>query len=193
MRTRFTCSPLFAPLALAALGLACGPTDTVGRLGDDCTIDDDCAAALRCSFGECTTETGGGGGGGGGEGESGSCATTKDCVGLAPRTACDTSIGPGVCVAPTCAETVHCHLSDLSAGSPIVPSGGDGCDEGEVEFVAFAESETYCGVSEAPEDGFFCADVPGLTSARTEDVDGNVITVCVINASECVEGVCSSR
>ncbi len=65
MRTRFTCLPLFAPLALAARGLAYGPTDTLGQLGNDCAIDDDCAADLRCSFGECTTETGGCSGAGG--------------------------------------------------------------------------------------------------------------------------------
>ena len=118
------------------------------------------------------------------------CATAADCAEETENTACDTSIEPGVCVAPTCEETVDCQLSDTSADSPIVASGGDGCDEGEVEFAGFVEGETFCGVS--PEAGVFeCADVSAVEAAAT-DVDGNAVTICVIEASACTEGVCGA-
>ncbi len=125
-----------------------------------------------------------------GGGSAVECATAADCAEETENTACDTSIDPGVCVAPTCAETVDCQLSDTSEDSPIVPSGGDGCDEGEVEFVGFVEGETYCGVS--PEaDVFACSDVNAV-EANAEDVDGNAVLVCVIEASTCTEGVCGA-
>jgi hypothetical protein len=118
------------------------------------------------------------------------CATADDCAGELENTACDTSSDPGLCVAPTCAETVDCQLSDTSEDSPITESGGDGCGDGEVEFQGFVEGETYCGIS--PEPGVFeCEEINAVQVGAT-GVDGGTLTVCAIEASTCIEGVCGA-
>ncbi|MBM4279628.1 MAG: hypothetical protein FJ137_02330 [Deltaproteobacteria bacterium] len=126
----------------------------------------------------------------GGGGEILECVTANDCSDEAVNTACDTSSDPGLCVEPTCAETVDCQLSDTSTDSPIVASGGDGCDDGEVEFEGFVADETFCGVS--PEPGVFeCSEIDAIEADAT-GADGSAVTVCVIESSDCIEGVCGA-
>jgi hypothetical protein len=120
------------------------------------------------------------------------CTTADDCADQEENTACDTSTDPGVCVAPTCAETVDCQLSDTSDESPIGASD-DGCEDGTVEIKGFVEGETFCAVTPDASIDFTCADAAeGGVDASATDVDGNDVTVCVIEASTCTEGVCGA-
>jgi hypothetical protein len=121
------------------------------------------------------------------------CSTAADCANETENTACDTSIDPGVCVAPTCAETVDCEISDTSEASPIAAPGANGCEDGTVEIQGFVEGETYCAVSPDPSIPFTCDQAAeGGVDAAATDVDGNAVTVCVIAASSCTEGVCGA-